>query len=242
MQTIFSKLIRENTGASFLDSGGENGRSWQQPKPKYELLVELDYKRNEVSSTIETSAWLRDNLDPIKSLNQRFKRFQENKNGSWFELIDEFREKLGLVEAARENTYNVENDFSQNILFTYLLPEGISTDDWYYKDDLIIVVQTHNGADVRGGYSSPVFCKANGQCETSFLDWTVGYFSSENNHDQFSIGYASNPTYYLNSEIKKIISHTKDSFTVELNDGDIATLSPETRGALGMKVKIEVSK
>lgn len=44
--------------------------------------------------------------------------------------------------------------------------------DWYYSDDVVIVLYVHTGADVRGGYSPPLFGKWTMECDLPELRLT----------------------------------------------------------------------
>jgi len=233
----FKRLIRENTGANFLDSGSVYGYTYNQPQPDYGIKIELDYDRNEVMTTIETSEFLDATLSPVDKLNDEFSAFIEDKRGSYMEMVEQFCEANGLKIVAKENTCNQENDLSQNILFHFILPDSVDDSDWYYKNELIVVVQTHNGCDIRGGYSSPVFCEPD--CEPQeFLQFSCGYRANDSDdYDKFSTGYSSAPSYQLNKSIEKIIGHTDSDFTVLLKSGDTITFSTDSY-LIGGKLKI----
>lgn len=240
----FLELIRENTGSSAFDSGSVYGYLYNQPVPDYGIKLDLDYKHNEVLLTIETAGFLEAVLCQDDELNLEFSAFIEEKNGDYYEMVELFAESKGLEIASKENTYNCENDLSQNILFHFLVPKDSDSSDWYYNDDLVIVVQTHNGCDARGGYSSPVFCKPSGDSQ-EYLNWTCGYYSLEGSDgsdpsSQFQSGYSSNPSYQLNKAIEKIISHSDSDFTVLLKSGETLTLSPDSYYLSG-KLKIIAS-
>lgn len=223
----FKQLIRENTGSSLLDSGAVYGYQYNQPAPDYGIKIELDYRRNEVMTTIETSEFLDATLNQVDKLNDEFSAFIEDKDGSYMDMVDQFAEANGFKIVAEGNTYNEENDLSQSILFHYLLPDSVDDSDWYYKNELIVVVQTHNGCDIRGGYSSPVFCEPS--CDSQeFLQFSCGYrVRDSDDHDEFSTGYSRDPSDQLNKAIEKIISHTDSDFTVLLKSGDTITLSSD---------------
>jgi len=110
----------------------------------------------------------------------------------------------------RDNTYNSENDFSSNFVFSVYAPEDCS--DWLWSDDVFVVVETHLGGDVRGNYGPARVYRVDSLAETGFLDWVVGWHASPINQDSVSyladceckelqavndricIGYSSHPT------------------------------------------------
>jgi len=73
----------------------------------------------------------------------------------------------------RDNTYNSENDFSKNFVFSVFAPVDCS--EWYYCDDVFIVVETHLGGDVRGNYGSFQVFRVDNVADTGFLDWTLDW-------------------------------------------------------------------
>jgi hypothetical protein len=108
-------------------------------------------------------------------------------------------------QVRRDNTYNSENDFSSNFVFSVFTPVDCS--DWLYCDDVFIVVETHLGGDVRGNYGDAVVYRVDNVAETGFLDWVCSWWAepitAEYDNDdaalqrwneQFSVGYSSWPT------------------------------------------------
>ena len=55
------------------------------------------------------------------------------------------------------NSYNGETILDQDFQFWIFSPEDIGSDtDWIYVEDgVYAIIQTHNGCDIRGGYSTP---------------------------------------------------------------------------------------
>jgi hypothetical protein len=110
----------------------------------------------------------------------------------------------------RDNSYNAENDFDRNFVFSVFAPEDCS--DWCWSDDVFVVVETHLGGDVRGNYSGAAVYRVDAPAETGFFDWVVGWYATPVNtasvgyladcehpelqaaNDRLSIGYSSHPT------------------------------------------------
>ena len=102
-------------------------------------------------------------------------RCRSDLENSWFESAALFMRTRGFVCVARGNTCNGENDLSQNYVWeVWLKPdednrlwhrkgdEWVYHGDWMYRRDAAVAVYTHNGCDVRGGYSRPLFCSPGG--------------------------------------------------------------------------------
>lgn len=110
----------------------------------------------------------------------------------------------------RDNTYNSENDFSSNFVFSVFAPVDCS--DWLWSDDVFVVIETHLGGDVRGNYGAARVYRVDSLADTSFLDWVCGWYASPINtesvnyladcehpelqavNDRLCIGYSSHPT------------------------------------------------
>jgi hypothetical protein len=217
-----TKLCRQNTGSHMCDSGSAYGYHYQRAIPKELITIDVDFDRNTVSATINTPVWLPEVLDvdnrSQRILNNLNRKFPED---SWDDLIDKLSDKLDLKVRLTENTYNGENDLSQNILYTVLS----NSDDWYYDDDAVIIVRSHNGCDVRGGYSNPICCKASS--EDTFFNIVVGWYVVNGEPiEEIETGYSHNPTYELSNLIKRVIDRIGDEIEIETVDGKIIWITP----------------
>jgi hypothetical protein len=154
---IIEKMLRENTGAHFLDSGSAYGRNHernQSRKFKSEPAATADFKYG-VEVTVNLYHWLADRVTFAPNLDKRFQRFcakEENKNESYFALVGMWLASLdgvtGLYGEGKPltvNTYNGEDLLSQTIQYTYFTLDHTS----------YVLLQIHGGADVRGGYTVP---------------------------------------------------------------------------------------
>lgn len=153
------KMLTENTGKHFLDSGGTDGRMWQKNQRKTmqdfenedEELYQLDAKYKEIYRTVSVFHYLTNNLE-IDDICEEFNRLQDE-NDNWDADGDVYgvsREAYAMlmdhpdVEIQRTwNTYNGESDLSQ-----ILQGANLTIDDEDY-----VLIQIHNGADARGGYT-----------------------------------------------------------------------------------------
>ena len=65
-------------------------------------------------------------------------------------------------QVVHDNTYNYDSDLDQCVMYMVFVPEHQSSDEWYWNTDAVMVVFSHNGCDVRGGYADPMFLESNG--------------------------------------------------------------------------------
>lgn len=153
------KMLTENTGKHFLDSGGTDGRMWQRNQRKTmqdfenedEERYELDAKYKEIYRTVSVFHYLTNNLE-IDDICEEFNRLQDE-NDNWDADGDVYGVSTEAytmlmdhpdVEIHRTwNTYNGESDLSQ-----ILQGASLTIDDEDY-----VLIQIHNGADARGGYT-----------------------------------------------------------------------------------------
>ena len=161
---VLAGMLRENTGASILDSGGAYGRSWQRNlvKPFWEepattLEVSVYDGKAEFSVTHNVFHWLADRLTYDRTMSKKLRKLGEREDLCGMGLAERFPEWLsehdhevggiyGEGEPLTVNTYNGEDLLSQTLQFVYF-----RCDDTDY-----VALQIHGGADVRGGYTEPV--------------------------------------------------------------------------------------
>ena len=244
MKQTFAKLARQNTGSHMCDSGGENGRQWQRPLAKKDQWLGF-YERidretgectYEISATINTVAFLDAHLEIDQDLTKLFKKMDYD--------VEAFAKLMNRKEQDRQNTYNGESDLNQVFQYTVLSNKI----EWYYDENALVLLETHNGADVRGGYSDYVVCRAVNEL-TNLFDVTCGvsFIKGVDNQGQeldrdelqalderFQVGYCSCPTYELDKFIKRVINPDQqdddlDQLTVELKSGHIVTMVPSPR-------------
>lgn len=120
-------------------------------------------------------------------------------------------------QAARDNTYNQENDLSANYVYSVFAPVDCS--DWLWCDDVFVVIENHLGGDVRGNYGPLAVYRVDQLAETGFFDLVCGWYASPINsesvsyladcehpelqaaNNRLSVGYSSHPT----SEIRNLL-------------------------------------
>lgn len=160
--TIYG-MLTESTGTHMLDSGGANGRHWQRNQKK-----SLEDFKSAPSATVEISIYnhggkefaefskvvdLFHLLNNVLDLDDLCKEYNALECGNWngdYYGTDleqcEFLHCSGLVPKGESfNTYNWENNLSQ-VLIGQVFDHDITGDKY-------VLLQIHNGADVRGGYT-----------------------------------------------------------------------------------------
>jgi hypothetical protein len=154
-------MLTENTGAHFLDSGGAYGRHWERNAGMN--VAEWDATPsatldNWQCASVSTYHYMSDRLKFAPELDESFQQFADTMPDSgWLDIIEEWLDTLPLV-TSRDimpdgrhgwNTYNGEDNLTQVLQgTTFRLDDG-------YGGQVFAIVQTHNGCDVRGGYSTP---------------------------------------------------------------------------------------
>ena len=161
VEKMIYKMLTENTGTHFLDSGGSSGRFWQRNanksfedfKNEAEEIYEFDYRYGEIMRTVSVFHYLSNNLE-LDEVCDEFNNLQLNEN-DWEADADvygvskkafDYLDTCFEVEIKRTwNTYNGgESDLSQIL-------QGA---DLTINDEDYVLIQIHNGADARGGYTN----------------------------------------------------------------------------------------
>ena len=167
-------MLTESTGTNFLDSGGDDGRHWQRNQKRSisdfenEPIVThhiSDYDFNEagectsdkIDLTISLYHYMSQVLDideVCEAFNRKFKTMTDFES-DWNYIstkAEDFLRVRGLTpkfDNVKFNTYNYDNSYSQDVLYTPL------------ENDYILI-SIHNGADVRGGYTDAKLFKTSG--------------------------------------------------------------------------------
>lgn len=164
-QRKVASMLRENTGASILDSGGAYGRSWQRnlvrafwSGPATTLEGRIGYDGHaELEVTHNVFHWLCDRLEYRPDLTRRMTALGRREDLSGFALAERFPAYLagkgaevggfyGEGDPVVVNTYNGEDLLSQTLQYVY----------FEFDSQGYVALQIHGGADVRGGYTEPV--------------------------------------------------------------------------------------
>lgn len=153
-------MLTTSTGIAMGDSGGGDGRHWQRNQKKTERDFEnedavwLDFdapcKSDDIGITVSLYHYLPsvleldDICDAYNALPQKDWECEDaygvSKRG------EKFLRSAGFDFGDAWNTYNGENNLSQTLQGCNLKRDGLGEGDY-------VLIQVHNGADVRGGYT-----------------------------------------------------------------------------------------
>jgi len=216
-QTVYKMLI-ENTGTHFLDSGGDSGRMWQRNQKKTiqdfdnepEELYQFDFDNGYIYRTLSVFHFLTNNLQ-IDDLCEDFNNLQ-NESNDWdsncnlygvsaqaYEILD----TLPDVRILRTwNTYNGESDLSQILQGATIEIDG----------ETYFCIQIHGGADARGGYTNAKLFKSGYYCDGMIHEYLFEYKDSyeieqdlEEGYIETFIDYFDESKTYTSEEVKKRI-------------------------------------
>lgn len=187
VQKRISDMLKENTGAHFLDSGGAYGRHWQDNQKRTfvrEPVVNVDgYKDGDWTIDVSTYHFLTNHLvvsPESNKLNKQFKAFgdkPENEDKPYPELMRMWQEELfqkqeQLVDMYGDddgtilnvsNSYNADNLIDQVLQYQFFRKDGHE----------FAILQVHGGADVRGGYTAPQVFELSTPSGEGVADWLI---------------------------------------------------------------------
>jgi len=163
IETEIAVMLKENTGASFLDSGGAYGRNWEHNQKiedfSQQPIMTVEYSKagyNTISLSLyhlltQTLSITKES-DKLDKALQRFMNKKEYEESGYLEIAEEFNEKYlqprGMNIERFDNTYNHDSILSQDFQFGLITKEGEEYPDF-------ILIQIHGGCDIRGGYTAP---------------------------------------------------------------------------------------
>ncbi len=156
---VLKAMFCENTGTHFLDSGGAYGRGWQRKQAIKDADWDLfPYTHVEISSPDDwyvlknTYHFLMEHIQYDVKMDKLFHAFCNQpvrKKEPYYQCMRQFRDFIGdrddFEYYTGGNTYNGDT----------CLDETLQYDIYRSNNYDFIILQTHNGADVRGGYSTP---------------------------------------------------------------------------------------
>lgn len=143
------------------------------------------------------------------------------------------------VQAYRENTYNQENDLSQDFILTVYV--DASCNDWCWRRDCFVLVEMGSPGDPRYCQYQPAkIYRLEDDCiaETGFLDWHLGWWLNPISekydsgkidwlNDRLTPGYSCSPYHEMtkNCVSEPIWNDRKKSFIVKPTDSDFPCLA-----------------
>ena len=160
LKSLIYEMLTESTGTHMLDSGGAYGRHWERNQKRSQADFENDqpetitdegsYIEREVSVfhflAGDDSALELDYIcDNFNDLNTNCKNWNADSEawGVSVEAWNDLTECNDIKEGRTFNTYNAESDLSQTLQGGWLEING----------EVYLLLQIHNGCDVRGGYT-----------------------------------------------------------------------------------------
>ena len=165
------EILTESTGADIMDSGGAYGRNWQHNReikdwssiPEKDVHVEsYDHETWNLSISTNLFPYLNRTLQlnaDTRRFNMLFKAFvkrSEVKDMGWPDTCEEFirylrnEKNMDVRYSSSFNTANADSTLSQVL-------QGVGFD---YDERCFVLLQVHQGCDVRGGYTTPYIFEA----------------------------------------------------------------------------------
>ena len=160
VEHILYNMFIEDTGKHFLDSGDAYNRHWQKnQKLKIDDFVNremITYNKDDDYHSVDTFQFLYyalnvdKNTDELNKLFDEFINREENKDECYLTNMYDFVSELIQKDYDKiDNTYNFNETLNQDFQF------GI----FEYNNNEYVILQIHNGCDVRGGYTKPYIFK-----------------------------------------------------------------------------------
>jgi len=156
-QQCIASQLSENTGSALCDSGDFYGRNYEKYSGGVDFTESL--RVNKWGAIIPIQIWMNHNLDRSKSavaLEKSLLKKLKEKKVEYIELCygnqEEVLDILKSIEATEtcygglkfDNTYNGDNNLSQNLQLMI----------FEFENKEYAIIETHNGCDIRGGYST----------------------------------------------------------------------------------------
>jgi len=206
-KNLIYEMLTENTGTHFLDSGGKENRNWQRNQLKTiedfesqkEEVYEFDFKDGEISRTVSIFHFLTNNLE-LDSICDEFNEIQkENNDWDFCDAYGVSQNAFDHIEAFWEvnilrnwNTYNGDSDLSQIL-------QGADVE---INDEQYVLIQIHNGADARGGYTDAKLFKRGEYCDYLIHEYLSEFKDSYDIEEDLKEGYIETFNDYLQGENK----------------------------------------
>ena len=146
------------------------------------------------------------------------------------------------VGSGADNTYNHENNFAEQILFSLWVPQsmiddhwssngGVDSADWLTCDGLVVACNLHRGGDVRGNYGDIRLFEVDSISDTPFFDWNVGWFVEDEDgnsldpNGEYTTGYSSSPVHEVALQFGERGTWREGKFYFDDHPGVVATPS-----------------
>tara|TARA_R100001163_G_scaffold13681_1_gene12720 strand:+ start:247 stop:855 length:609 start_codon:yes stop_codon:yes gene_type:complete len=188
LKQLIYEMLTESTGTHMLDSGGAYGRHWERNQRR----SLTDFENDKPETITEENGWIDRRVsvfhflageDSALELDYICKNFNDIQSGAtdwngdseaWgvsLEAWDDLTEGNEIVEGRTFNTYNGDSDLSQTLQGGWLTING----------EEYVLLQIHNGCDVRGGYTDAKLFKCDEMIINHYLE---EYMSEEEIEDR----------------------------------------------------------
>lgn len=162
LETIIDKMLKENTGRHFLDSGGAYGRHWEQNQERdytkeeatiLRVKAEEDGEITELYVMFNLFHFLTAHLDVdefTEKIEREFYEFGEKEEWDrepWEDVLEAFRKEKKIKVKHSDYTYNHDCILTQDIVFW----------ECEFDGEDFLILRIHNGCDARSGFTSPKF-------------------------------------------------------------------------------------
>ena len=196
-QLIYA-MLTESTGTAICDSGGTSGRHWQRNQKR-----SIDDFKGDAPCTLELSKYERDgnvsyepyvsislyhHLTRILDLDGLCEEFNSIDCGNWngeFYGTDQGQcdwliDNGFTAKGDGFNSYNWCANYSQDIQGQFLTSDG---------GDLYVLLQIHNGADARGGYTDAKLFKMDSQEDYALFDENCCFYAEDENESPMHLDW-----------------------------------------------------
>ena len=157
LKRAIQEMLVENTGCGIMDSGGAYGRGWEKNRGRdfeNEKAIAIEVGDDSVIIQYNVYKYLTSFLEiseESRELNSQLQKAIELYDGdNYLADMEDFmkeQEQEGYRHYGTINTYNNDNILSEVLQYGILVSED--------TDEHFIILQIHNGCDVRGGYTRP---------------------------------------------------------------------------------------
>ena len=168
IEQLLWEMLTESTGEHMLDSGGAYGRHWQRNQAEFGNSLDslwrtspltIDADNAETSADVIVSVSVFHYLRQVLELDDVCQEFNELECKEWdgdtYGISKEqqrWLEDQGFSFGNEWNTYNGESWLTQTLQGTNLKKDGCGEGDY-------MLLQIHQGCDVRGGYTNAKLVK-----------------------------------------------------------------------------------
>ena len=181
-ENIIYKMLTENTGVHMCDSGGDNGRHWQQNQKKklkdFKNKSDISYDedghcyKSLFHHLVESCEYLPTETKAFETWIKQDKT-RYNSWGEVEEFMSEYTHQDKKINTIY--TYNEDTVLSQDIQFVY-------GGDIYDSD--VVAISIHNGADARGGLTDYKFFKIDWDM---FLNYSSDYYHQDDVRSMYQV-------------------------------------------------------